>query len=349
MAALPPGGHAEGGILTGNTNPHKEPTAGLADALQSGDSDGVSSRPHSQDIKSPVLIPIEESFRRNMQDLGSLQAMPGLMVGFIEVVRKLLSIAIDNVITVSVEKASPEVALRRFVDELGAYPGSLRQPGSANSDELRSGAKARLLELCQHPNYGPILTSGLKVLRRTAVLSGWTAFECVAADAWKAVLNENPVPLGQRALASVREKEDGDLSAKHISVGLAARHGFDLRHSLGTLLESKFDFTSVDGIKKAFGAAFGSTGNSAELLSILSGPKLRELQATRNLIVHRAGVVDGEYNRLMCLDLPVGEPLELTEERVSELVESAGVASGAILIFLDNWLEKPDAAAVSSS
>jgi hypothetical protein len=328
-----------------DTKPPDNSTAGLLGVPQpaSGNATGDPGR-ISSTIKSAVLIPVEKSFRRNMGDLGSLQAMPGLMVGFMGVLQKLLGIAVDNVISVSVEGVGPQFAIRRLVDELNAYPDLLSQPGSVYGEELRSSADARLAELCRHPSYGPILTSAVKVLKRTAVLNSWTAFECVAADSWAAVLDENPIPFGQRAIGSLRLGEDGDLTAKHISVGLAARHGFDLRHCLGTLLRPKFDFASVEGIKRAFDAAFRDTKRGVELQSILSKPILRKLEVTRNLIVHRAGIVDSEYNRQLSSDLPIGEQLEISDDQIKEFVENAGIASGAILLFLDDWLADPHAA-----
>jgi len=328
-----------------NTNLPELPTPDPSGAEQrllrnSGDPTGL----ESPRIKSPVLAPIERSFSRNMQDLASLRAMPGLMAGFIEVSRELLHIALRSVVKATIENSDKQLALDRVVDEICAYPTALREPGSQESEKLRARIGPRLVALSEHPSYGPTLTSAMKVLRRTAALSSWTAFECVATDSWVAVLDENPIPLGQRALSSLPGKDDGGVSAKHISVGLAAKHGFDLRHCLGTLLRSRFDFTCTDGIRDAFRASFGDEENSEELQAILSKPILKKLEATRNLIVHRAGVVDEEYNRQMSSDLPIGEPLELSDEQISEFIEGAGLACGAILLFLDDWLESTAAA-----
>jgi len=71
-------------------------------------------------------------------------------------------------------------------------------------------------------------------------------FESAAKDIWTVALNSSPIGLGHAALVKLPiEKESDGLSAKQISVGLLAKHSFDLRGKLGSLLAEKFDFTGV--------------------------------------------------------------------------------------------------------
>jgi hypothetical protein len=149
-----------------------------------------------------------------------------------------------------------------------------------------------------------------------------------------AALNSNAVPLAQRAFNAISEESHG-ISSKQIAVGLAAKYSFDLRNCLGTILQPKFDFTGVSGIKKAYKAVFSE---SESLLDALDELRLNELEATRHLIVHRAGIVDEEYSNRISGALPVGAPLELDEKKVREFVELASLAGGAILVSVDRWL-----------
>ena len=133
------------------------------------------------------------------------------------------------------------------------------------------------------------------------------------------------------------ERDYGDI-IKTDPVGLAAKYNFDLRNCLGTILKPKFDFTSIAGIKKAFTVAFKGSDQIAQLQRILSDPVLWELEVTRNLIVHRAGIVDEEYNKLLSADLPLGKSLELTDNSVRTFAEKSAIAAAAVLIFVDDRL-----------
>lgn len=233
---------------------------------------------------------------------------------------------------------SVESTIEHLVDELYKY--STNHEGFG---KLWSEADEELKKLCQHPSYGPRLTASLKVLKSAVVSGSWTALECVAADCWVTALNQSPTPLAHRAIASIPQESDvSEISSKLISVGLAAKYNFDLRNCLGTVLKPKFDFTSVGGMKKAYSAAFKGSSQADELQVILSKPVLRELEVTRNLIVHRAGMVDEEYKKQLSIDLPLGQPLELTDNKIRTLAEESAVAAAAVLIFVDDWLGSQD-------
>ena len=205
--------------------------------------------------------------------------------------------------------------------------------------KLWSESEENFRKMCEHSSYGPILTASTKVLKSAMVSGCWTAFECAVADCWVAVLNQSPVPLAQHAMSSLSNQSDiSEISSKQIPVGLAARYNFDLRSCLGTILRPKFDFTSVSGMKNAFNAAFKGDKKMEELQDILSNPVLRELEVSRNLIVHRAGVIDEEYNRQLSKDLPIGQPLDLPTSKVSEFAEQSSLAAAAVLILVDEWL-----------
>lgn len=110
----------------------------------------------------------------------------------------------------------------------------------------------------------PDTQQALVSLVYAAVAFLWTAFESVCRDAWTTALNARGVTLAQRILGELR-RDDGepDISRRQISVGLLAQYGFDLRDHLGTVLASKFDFSSVKGTKVAYEAAFGKDSEIA--------------------------------------------------------------------------------------
>jgi hypothetical protein len=148
-------------------------------------------------------------------------------------------------------------------------------------------------------------------------------------------LNEYPLPLAQAAFGSLDPQETGELTGKQISLGLAARCGFDLRHSLGTLLKPKFDFTSVTGIQKAYKVFIPADDF---IRKIFADPLVSELEATRHLIVHRASKVDEEYKKRTGSDLQIGTLLTFTQEKTATFARAGQSAGIGLLAFVNDWL-----------
>lgn len=161
--------------------------------------------------------------------------------------------------------------------------------------------------------------------------------ECLATDLWVTSLNEEPTILAQTAISTLEAQEPGELTSRHISVGLAARHGFDLRHCLGTVLKPKFDFTGVSGIQKAYKVF---VPNDEFIQKVLAQPELAELEATRHIIVHRAGRVDEEYRRRTGSQLAVGEVLSFTKEQSVKFSYASAHAGTGLLAFVNDWIAK---------
>lgn len=160
----------------------------------------------------------------------------------------------------------------------------------------------------------------------------WTAFECLATDLWATSLNR-ATPLGHRILSSIsgEDAEKSGLSRRHIEVGLAARYGFDLRRHLGTILKSKFDFRSCDGIQSAYKQAFGNCGKPPEWAT------LKELEQVRHLIVHRGGVVDSKFAKVTNLRVRPDRTLSLTLPQVGGYMMSVTLACADLLKIVDEW------------
>jgi len=69
-----------------------------------------------------------------------------------------------------------------------------------------------------------------------------------------------------------------------------------LRGCLGSVLRSKFDFSSFDGIAAAYERAFGPS----QRLQDLAG-SLKRIEQVRHLIVHRGGITDERFLKLPIL------------------------------------------------
>jgi hypothetical protein len=113
-------------------------------------------------------------------------------------------------------------------------------------------------------------------------------------------------------------------------------------------LKPKFDPTSLANIRTAYDAAFGKC---KELDAVFEEQKLHLLEATRHVIVHRAGVIDAEFiarTKNMDVTAKEGDTISLNAQSVSALVNAAIKAGNAILEFVDTKLtadcEHPEAA-----
>lgn len=185
-----------------------------------------------------------------------------------------------------------------------------------------------------------IVERGSRSLVYAGYMSTWTAFECLSKDIWIGLLNDEPTRFGHpsfRVLPEFGNENDG-LSRKAIEIGLLARYGFDLRRSVGTILSARFDFTSAKGISRAYEAAFGKL----EVIDRLrSDNRMKLLEATRNLIAHRAGIVDQEFTRVTGSPAKIGTYLEISATDLSHMANQTIEHAINIVSALDALLLEP--------
>lgn len=289
----------------------------------------------AKSIQDRNLQPIATVFARNFDELLSLLALPLVLLAvgaanthnlvfFMQALTKTRNVMKWD--ESEEARAEVEAEVKRLAEAARCDPESEFHPVKE--------AKVQLTGLLEdHRLEGPA-----RALLYAGCSSAWSYLECAAKDSWIAALNSRPFQLGQLALAKLPNEPVMDgLTGKQVSIGLLARHGFDLRNSLGTLLSPKFDFTSVSGIRRAYEAAFGA---SPELTTLLSVHELSYLEATRHLIVHRGGLVDQEYICRTGDSVTLDTQLPLTGRRLSELANAAVTAGVGLLQFIDAWLIK---------
>jgi len=115
--------------------------------------------------------------------------------------------------------------------------------------------------------------------------------EVLASDLWEDALNLEPAKLGMPALKGEGAQELKGIDQKQISVDFLAKHGYNLSSVMGSLLKPKFDFTSVQGIEKAYRTLLGQPSVWTQGVH----DSLFVLEQTRHLIQHRAGIVDQKF------------------------------------------------------
>ena len=285
-------------------------------------------------LSIPFLKPITEGFFENIRRVESLIEMPFLMFSMLEIERQ----SSEHYRSMALDYWSRGEGIRTFRAEyIKTLTLDPNKATKAKDPDFRERVLKKHDEILAIPNFGEPLRQSMQVLYSAGVSGSWTALECLATDLWVTALNEEPLTLAQTAISSLEGQEPGELTSKQIPVGLAARHGFDLRHCLGTVLRPKFDFTGVSGIQKAYKVFAPNDGFIEE---VLAQPELSDLEATRHVIVHRAGKVDEEYRRRTDSNLPVGEILTFSYEQSSKFSYVAAHAGTGLLAFVDEWLVK---------
>lgn len=175
------------------------------------------------------------------------------------------------------------------------------------------------------------------------VANAWTMFECLAKDAWICALNTFPLEFAQKAFNALEQDDPGEpgLTRKHLSVGILAKHGFNVISCLGTLLADRLDLTGVKGIRAAYRAAFGCGADEACRTDAplaegnIGQDMLEGLECARHCIVHRGGRVDAEYVRRSGQALTIGSPVAFGVEYYAALVNAGMMASSHLLSFVD--------------
>jgi hypothetical protein len=154
----------------------------------------------------------------------------------------------------------------------------------------------------------------VRLLLTSTTVMCWSAFETAVSDTW-----------------------DSAFSTKSSSIALA---GINLKPLLGDIPRRKLDFTRIDGIKNAY-KIFGLTN---ELDHIWSDSVIKHLHLDRNLIVHRAGIIDSSYaSEMKKHNLPcygVGKPLYVDAMFVAHFINKTIAAVRDIMLFTDNWLSQ---------
>jgi hypothetical protein len=213
------------------------------------------------------------------------------------------------------------------------------------------------------------LSVGMEVILHAALLGTFTAFESCATDLWIKAVDLRPKTLACNVVllnttASRREdKKGGADSTKSapkqnepgIKFSALASHDFNVSARMGQLLkdEGRANFTSLWGLKIAYYDAFRTPGDSdnrtsAPLVTFFESnySNLKSLEAIRNLLAHRGGIVDEQFldevqpHSPALHALPVGEVIPADGMMVSDYLRVAINASVFLVNFVAEWLDK---------
>jgi hypothetical protein len=188
---------------------------------------------------------------------------------------------------------------------------------------------------------------GLEAMLSSALTGTWTAFETMAGDLWEVALNIHPSILAElRGKRKRPENRTPDSNAedkesqKSVQLSEILRYQFDLREKMGSVHRNQRRFDSLSGIREAYRLAFSRNYEIIDEAVDYNG--LDALNAVRNLIVHKAGIVDREYlKRADTLNIPVaevGKPILLDGNLVMEMMISVISGSNRLIVGVDDWI-----------
>lgn len=304
--------------------------------------------------KTEELKPIADFFRGRCSNLRGLMQMPA-QVGNVTIklrdtyLRSIFdatgSLDIENLTAEQMKKVdsrSNEI-LRDAAEE------TLRLENSPNwdahvYDQLRAGLVG--IDIMEGDPYS---VGMLQASMMSYITTGWTIIETMTGDLWETALNAHPSSLAnltgspKRLKGGQINKSSSAKESKSVSLDSISMHDFDVANKMGTILRTKFDFASLDGIREAYACAFAD--KPTQIDRALIDTSLDALSAVRNVIVHRDAKTDGEYVKKTKFlnSIPkaeIGQQIMFDGDIVVGLLKPAISAANQLLIAVDDWLVK---------
>jgi hypothetical protein len=293
-------------------------------------------------VQTTLLAGTADAFVRNSLQVKSLSLFPLLAIQA-TVQRERIEAGALMRLTGSVDRL-PEGDSR--IEELRALDLEMWDEflsidkAAASKERAEDGLKHAMFAVQRIAGISP-LPEGVDSWLSAQVVGGWTAFETMAGDLWEAALNCHPHGLSELKGKQAPLPVDARQNAKTIPLTIFQRYKFDLSKSMGTILRERRGFDTLENIRGAYLEAFFS--DATEIENILSSSALDTLNAVRNLIVHRAAIVDQKYlGRTKSLPTApradVGKPILIDGEVIANLVQPVFELGCRLIVAVDNWL-----------
>src|ERR1700682_3807894 len=162
-----------------------------------------------------------------------------------------------------------------------------------------------------------------QIMNQCAVLV-WSSFEILASDVFVSLLNRKPSLVGSLLNAENTKKYYRE---KELAASLA-EYNYDLSQHMGEALIQQRRLDDLIAIKNVYAALLDK---SAVLQNTLNDGHLWRLYKTRNLIVHRAGVVDALFQKETGNTTPLGTKLRVTPSELKTFLILVGRAGGELV------------------
>lgn len=189
------------------------------------------------------------------------------------------------------------------------------------------------------PDPSRLVWAGLDAALSASIIGLWTAFESLASDLWESSINARPHLLTMKRKG---QKTNTDADSKMLPILTIQKHGYDLRGKMGSIMKDRgIKFSTLDGINGAYRLAFREDRERID--KALHDPAVKALNAVRNLLVHRAGVVDRTFvdqvgSTASLSVFKIGESLRLDGDLWYSLVHQVVARSVDLIRAVDEWL-----------
>jgi hypothetical protein len=173
-----------------------------------------------------------------------------------------------------------------------------------------------------------------------SMLTGtWTALETLAGDLWEAAVNVYPDCMFEQPKPGSKTPRKKPQS-KLVELWDIRSQGYDLRGKVGTVLKESVNFTNLDEMRKAYRRVF----HDKKINALLKNNAIDILQLVRNILVHKAGVVDAEFVRRAdgvpdLQGLTPGSVIALNGEFVALKVSSIIACAVSLIGAVNSWIE----------
>ncbi|CAD5276982.1 MULTISPECIES: hypothetical protein [unclassified Imperialibacter] len=258
-----------------------------------------------------------KNFSESSSRTISLLALPTLLLAEGFRGTKYASIMISEIHKQGLAQKLDDQINREIIDEFTKDFREATLGKSYAMDEVTEATRY-LNELIQESK---LVAEAHKALLLNVLTNTWTSFESSCKDLWIAMANAHPNNIsGNESIFSGKGKTIEGVEGKSIQIGLLSQFDFNIKNHLGTILQEKFRFTSCNDIYEAYTKTFKKLNGIDNLKAL----ELRQLELTRNLIVHKGGKVDEQYLRLTKnTDLTVGDAYEPSMEIVTTYFNKA--------------------------
>ena len=169
-----------------------------------------------------------------------------------------------------------------------------------------------------------------RVLERCLVLT-WSAFEVFVSDLFVLVVNTKP---GFAGTLLKDERTKALYNGKEIAL-LLERYGYDLSRNMGSVLIEQSRLDDLPTIKNIYKVILGP----GDVVDKLDDVGLWKLYKTRNVIVHRAGIVDEQFRRDTGSTIPVGERITIKPVDLHQFMNLVGTVGVSIASAVENIIQ----------
>lgn len=255
-----------------------------------------------EDVESPLLLAIM-AFKSNLRSALMVGNVPYQMAHQSVVKERFGRLLIAETIRSGQEETTPEVRSKvrtKLANEI-ADPESF----SIFVDKI-IGVLDDLLD------DGDFASSSRELLRQVLVMV-WGAFEILANDLLRSIINERPSLID--AFAEV--KQFRDVITSRVLLEALRSQDYNLSKSMGDVFCEQVKLDSLEKIREAVKVAF----SDPNVDKLLRDDRLWLIAQQRHLIVHRRGKVDAQFLAKTPGDAKLGDHIIFTNDYVTESIE----------------------------